>query len=151
MDNKPNIIFRGQNVRGIGDDTKRLNFLEWLKGNNTDHPIDRIADFNLLADTHCGSPNSAKNWGKEWSLNKKNSMWSLGSSNRKGVAILINDKFRERYPDMKISHVADDSKGRYLKCILTVNECKFRILVVYAPNRPLERIQFFLDLLDILN
>ena len=148
MDNTPSITFRGLNVRGIQDSTRRLNVLEWLKGVNVDYPCS-IADINLISDTHCHSPNAAGKWSRQWSLNKNNSIWSLGTSNRKGVAILINDNFRMKYPDMKISHVSNDSRGRFIKCILTVNECKFRILVVYAPNNPLERIQFFLDLAEI--
>ena len=142
-------FFRGLNVRGIQDSTKRLNVLEWLKGNHIDYPCS-VADINLIADTHCHNPNTAGKWAKQWSLDKNNSIWSLGSSNRKGVAILFNDNFRIKYPDMKISHVLNDSRGRFIKCILTVNECKFRILVVYAPNNPLERAQFFLDLADII-
>ena len=149
--NKPSITWRGLNVRGLKDDTKRLNMLEWLKGNNTDHPLAELADINLLSDTHCNSPNAASKWAKQWSLDKKNSIWSLGTSKRKGVAILFNDKLRENYPDMKVSHVSNDSRGRFIKCILTINECKFRILVVYAPNNPLERINFFLDLAEVLN
>ena len=104
-----------------------------------------------MSDTHCNSPNAAKKWSKEWSLDKKNSIWSLGTAKRKGVAILFNDKLRENHPDMKVSHISNDSRGRFIKCILTINECKFRILVVYAPNNPLERIQFFIDLLEVLN
>ena len=150
MDNTPSITFRGLNVRGIQDSTRRLNVLEWLKGNHIDYPCNIVADINLISDTHCHSPNAADKWAKQWSLNRKNSIWSLGTSNRKGVAILISDNFRMKYPDMKISHVSNDSRGRFIKCILTVNECKFRILVVYAPNNPLERIQFFLDLAEII-
>ena len=94
--NKPSITHLGLNVRGMKEDTKRLNMLEWLKGNNTDHPQTELADINLLSDTHCNSPNAAKKWSKEWSLDKKNSIWSLGTAKRKGVAILFNDKLREK-------------------------------------------------------
>ena len=52
---------------------------------------------------------------------------------------------------MKVTNISNDSRGRFIKCILTINDCKFRILVVYAPNNPLERIQFFLDLAEVLN
>ena len=151
MDNKPNIIFRGLNVRGLKDYKKRLNMFDWLKGENRDEKNALVAHVNILSETHCNLPQVAEKWGKQWSSNPQNSLFSLGTARRKGVAILINDKLRESFPDMKISHIKIDSRGRFIKCILTINECKFRLLGVYAPNNPLARIQFFLDLAEIID
>ena len=151
MDNKPSIIFRGLNVRGLKSYVKRQNMFDWLKGINRDEKNAVIAHVNILSETHCNLPQVAARWGKQWSVDPKNSLFSLGTSRRKGVAILFNDKLREIFPDMKVSHINIDTRGRFIKCILTINDCKFRILGVYAPNNPLLRIQFFLDLAEVIN
>ena len=124
MDNTPSISFRGLNVRGIQDPTRRLNVLEWLKGNHIDYPCNKAADINLISDTHCHSPNAASKWAKQWSLNAKNSIWSLGTSNRKGVAILINENFRMKYSDMKISQA------------VSIEFCSAILLLLYLAARP---------------
>ena len=149
MDNKPSISFRGLNIRGGQDNTKRYNMFEYLKGHHIDYPT-KVADINLLSETHCRRPRQGEKWGEEWSSNEHNSIWSCGTAKQKGVAILINDRLRRNYPDMKISHILKDTCGRYIKCILTINGYKFRIVVVYAPNDPLQRIKFFIDLADII-
>ena len=122
MDNKPQINFRGLNTRGLKDFGNRCNMFDWLKGKNLNVKNDHVADINFLSETHCNLPQIAKKWGEDWSNNPNNSYFSLGTSRRKGVAILINDKFRDSHPDMKISHKSIDTRGRYVKLILTVND-----------------------------
>ena len=121
MDNKPNIAFRGLNVRGLQNYTKRQNMFDWLKGKHLDIPKNIVGDVNMLSETHCHLPQIAKKWGREWSDDPNNSLFSLGSSNKKGVAILINDRLKEKYPDLKISHV----KKRFKRPLCKVyNDCE---------------------------
>ena len=145
MDNS--LYFKGVNVRGWNHPPKRQNFMKWLK-----EPIEGVcAAINIVTETHCKSNKDAKKWGNEWSSVKRNSLWSKGTSNSKGVAILINENFQKSNPNMTITHKIIDPNGRYVKFILTVNDCKYRILGVYAPNNPFERIKFFRDIHDIVD
>ena len=124
MDNKPSISFRGLNIRGGQDDTKRYKMFEYLKGHHIDYSTN-VADINLLSETHCRRPRQGEKWGEEWSPNEHNSIWSCGTAKQKGVAILINDRLRKNYPDMNITHVLKDPCDRYIKCILTINKLHF--------------------------
>lgn len=149
MDNIP-IHFTAQNVRGLRDNNKRRNVFQWLKGKNIQMPQIKgtkgmCPDIILISETHCHSKKDTVRWGLEWSHNKENSIWSKGTSNSKGVAILINEAFRQNNPTFTISNKMIDSNGRFVKCILTVNGCHYRLISIYAPNKPLERVKFFSD------
>ena len=96
--------------------------------------------FNLRKD--------AAKWGREWSPNKNDSLWSLGTNRSKGVAILFHPKLREA--GIVISNVKLDTNGRYIKLILTLGNCTFRLLNIYAPNNERDRVNFFINLHDIL-
>ena len=91
---KPQILLRTVNARGIRTDSRRKDCFDWLKGNHLKkNKAARIADINIIADTHCHFRHERDDWGKEWSNKKENSFFSLGTKNQKGVAILISDKF----------------------------------------------------------
>ena len=125
---------------------------DYLKGKHLKRNRDsRIADINIVADTHCHERHERGDWGEEWSNNENNSFFSLGTKNQKGVAILINDKFREKYPDMTITHIDIDPNGRYVKFILTVNSFKYRILGLYAPTKGPPRVIFFQRLMKVID
>ena len=141
------MYIRGLNCRGLRDDETRKNMFHWLK----QKVRGRSPGINILSETHCHDRKDMTNWGREWSLNEDNSYWSMGTKHSKGVAILINDSFREAYPDMKILNVCTDPNGRYVKLILQISNCNFRILGVYAPNNGLERVKFFRSLRDLVN
>ena len=74
-------------------------------------------DMCILGDTHCHLPKEAKDWGKEWSLIKKSSYWSLGTQNQKRIAILLSPKFQNR---AKVMNASTDPNGRYVKLIIEV-------------------------------
>ena len=134
---------RSLNVNGIRrDKKKRMNIFEFLKTRKCIH---------IITETHCKNKSEGKKWGEEWSGNPDNVIWSHGTSNSKGVGILIDEEYRKENPSLKISDIIRDPNGRYVKCFITLNNVKFRVLGVYAPNKPLERIKFFNDIHSIVN
>jgi exonuclease III len=66
------------------------------------------------------------------------SIWALGTNKRKGVTVLFN-----RNQIFDFTDVIIDLNGRYIVCDLVVAETKFRLINIYAPNVPNERIYFF--------
>ena len=141
MDSPSNpLIFRSNNCRGLRDDKTRHDYFNWLKS--------RPIGIDLLQETHCHLRKEAAKWGREWSSNPKDSYWSLGTNRSKGVTILFHPKLREAGID--ISHVKTDSNGRYIKLILKIGNCIFRVLNIYAPNKERDRVNFFINLHDIL-
>ena len=138
---------RSLNVRGIRNPIKRSNIFAYLKGKLKNN---KMADIFILVDTHCHSGKDASTWGEEWSSNEEDSIWSKGTKNQKGVAILINENFRRQHPNLIIGKPEPDSNGRYIKCFISVFEQKFRLLAVYAPPKGHLRIPFFQNLMDVI-
>ena len=145
---KNNIVkVEAYNCRGIKTDKKRNDFFGWLKPRNS--------DITILGDTHCHLPKEENNWRKQWcendatkkSSNNYSSFWSKGTKARKGVAILFSPSFRER---VKVIENVCDSNGRFVKLVIQINEVKYRILAIYAPNDGSDRINFIKRLHDIL-
>ena len=130
------------NVRGIRTNSKRADHFAWLKSKN--------ADVTILVDTHCHLLKERKRWSKEWSNKKQDSIWSMGAGNSRGVAILFNKKFWDRDVKLIESETKIHSSGRYIKIILEVEGCKYRILGVYAPNKGQARVNFILKMHEIL-
>ena len=97
-----------------------------------------------MTETKCHNPKDSSLWGKQWSSDEKDSIWSLdvGKTGKKGVAILIHPKFNKR-DDVKINHTNVDPQGRWVKIVITIGKEKYRIIGVYAPNNGKERITFF--------
>ena len=127
------------NCQGICDDKTRADVFSWLKSR-------KKSDITILTETKCHLPNKQRDkWREEWSLDdpEKDSYWSLGTQNSKGVAILIHEKFKKR--DAKIVHVLEDPNGRYIKMIIEIEGITYRILGIYAPNNK-NQIDFFTGL-----
>ena len=97
-----------------------------------------------MTETKCHNPKDSSLWGKQWSSDEKDSIWSLdvGKTGKKGVAILIHPRFNKR-DDVKINHTNVDPQGRWVKIVITIGKEKYRIIGVYAPNNGKERITFF--------
>jgi len=110
-------------VNGLRDYSKRHRIFTLLK----------IKDpaIILLQETHCTSLTMAKQWEQEWG---GKCFWSFGSARSKGVAIMLNPKFR-----FQIEHFEFDNDGRLLVLDLKYSETSIRVLNVYAPNKNLER------------
>ena len=131
------------NTQGICDDKNRESTFNWLKSRHH-------SDITILTETKCHLPNKQRDkWKKEWSPynSKDDSFWSLGTQNSKGVTILIHEKFRKR--GGKIINVLEDPNGRYIKLIIEIEEKKYRILGIYAPNNR-DQIDFFTGLWNMV-
>lgn len=153
MDKSNHTLIRTLNVRGIKTDDRRGKVFAWLKGKfrKKNKSVFKPAAINIIADTHCHLPKDRTNWTKEWSTNEHNSLWSLGTSHQKGVAILISEEFRNENPSMTVSHIDIDPNGRYVKAIFTINCNKYRVLGVYAPPDGIERVKFFRNLRKVID
>ena len=141
------VKLRSINVRGMRDNRKRIDIFNHLKGeylNNKGH------DIVVLVDTHCHFEKDVTKWSKEWSSNKSNSIWCKGTQHQKGVAILINENFRNKHPDLIVSEPIIDPNGRYIKVFLSIFGQKFRLLAVYAPPIGPNRVIFFQNLRTVM-
>ena len=115
------------NVRGMKDNKKRRELFYWLR--KQQH------DVILLQETHCHSKKLEYCWTREWD---GQSVWSLGTHNSKGVAILFN---RNHLYDF--STVFKDPNGRFIAIDLNLDDNQIRLLNVYGPNTINERIEFY--------
>ena len=124
------------NVRGLRDSVKRENIFKWLKSKNP--------DIVFLQETHCHLKKDVNQWSKEWSGSKSYNYWSLGTSRSKGAAILLSKNLCER--NITVTNVVIDPNGRSVKLILHINDRKYRLINIYAPNHEAERVNFFINL-----
>ena len=85
------------------------------------------ADIILLQETHC-TPDKAQTWQTEWGGEWYN---SFGSSNTKGVAILLTKRLKNciRDPTIEI-----DKEGRLIICNLEIERTKYMICNIYNIN-----------------
>ena len=116
-----NLEFLSLNVNGLGDDFKRQSMFLWLKQFNS--------DFVFLQETHSVRDKENK-WKVEWGGDV---FFSHGESNKKGVAILINNRL-----DYKIVEKIDDPEGRFIVLNITVDDIDFVLINFYAPTKNFE-------------
>ena len=96
---------------------------------------DTKCDIALLQETHISSAAECIQWNRE---TDGKGHWSIGTSNARGVGILI------RNPD-RVSNITfqTDYEGRIVICDLTFEDQPLRIICLYAPTDGSERIAFF--------
>ena len=105
------------NVRGLRDKNKRTRLFNLFKSN--------MKGIIFLQETHT-VPGDLEIWQREWG-NKI--FMSYGTSNSKGVAILIS-----KLIDYEITHNDTDNNGRYIALEGTFNE--HNLCLVISPSRP---------------
>ena len=117
------------NVNGLGTKKRRLKFFCWF----------RKLKFDILfiQETHCYDKITASEWSQDWGP-KENSIWTTGSSNSKGVAVLFKPHSIFDYSNLKV-----DNHGRYIYFELKLEDENFKFINIYAPNDPNERVLFF--------
>ena len=98
-----------QNVRGLGDNTKRR----------------QKADIILLQETHF-VPNCEFLWRNEWG---GKAMFNGDASNARGVGILF-----KRGADFEIKKVSKDENGRVLIVDISIEKIVYTVCNIYAPN-----------------
>ena len=67
----------------------------------------------------------------------RKSAFSHGSTNSKGVMILINPKL-----DCKIKKVIADKDGRYIIADIFLNQVRILLVNIYAPNDQTQQVLF---------
>ena len=118
------------NANGILDPKSRNSLFCWLKSLKT--------NVTFLQETHCHSIEIEKILRDEWGRSDE-SIWSLGTNHSRGVAVLFNFDC-----DYSIENVTIDKKtGRYIYFELIINEHRFKMINIYAPNDSKEREVFF--------
>lgn len=112
------------NVKGLQNEKKRRK----LFNHYHEHKFDII----LLQETH-SIPENEVFWKAEWG---GNIFFSHGSSNSRGVAILLDRKLNGT-----ISDIATDNDGRIITVSIMIDGVEFAITSVYAPNS--DDVEFF--------
>ena len=120
------------NVKGLGKSIKRRSIFRWL--HNEKH------QFAFLQETH-STKECAQFWEAEWG---GKAFFSHGSSNIKGVMILVNPNL-----ELKVEKCITDKNGRYVLLDLIVDESRI-ILLNYAPNDVNQQLTFFRSLQNLL-
>ena len=118
------------NVNGLRDNRKRDVVFKWLAAKNI--------DLVCLQETHC-IPSEINQWQNEWKLaGGGESIWDCGSSDSKGVGILLNKSFNLEIHFLGIKHT-----GRLMKCDIKIENDILHITNIYSPNIGSERKSFF--------
>ena len=105
------------NVDGMRDPVNRAHVFQHLLSNR----FDIIA----LQETHCTNP-VLHAWVEQW---EGLSEWNCGDPKSSGTAFLFSPSLNVIIADRQM-----DFNGRVLTLSLEVDECKFQILNLYAPN-----------------
>ncbi len=122
------------NARGLNDKKKRRNLFRWVKLNKF--------DICLVQETY--STNEIENcWRNEWG---GNILFSHGSSHARGVMMLIKPGF-----DAKVVDAHPDNIGRLLIANMVIQDTKFTIVNIYAPNYEDNQVNFYRNLRRQLN
>ena len=120
------------NVRGLGNRLKRKCIFQYLK--------DKKLDIVLLQETYSSKHNCVQwqnEWGNKW-------VFSSGTTGSRGVAILINPKFKSIIKLSKVDH-----DGQFVICTIELeNFLEYTICNIYAPNE--DSPQFFQSVLKAL-
>ena len=117
------------NIRGLNTSIKRRSIFRWIHNQN--------AQFIFLQETH-STKLTVDTWSAEWG---GKAFFSHGTSNSKGVMILINPKL-----DCKIEKCISDKSGRYIILDVSVDDTRLTLVNIYAPNDLNQQSKFFRSL-----
>ena len=118
------------NVRGMGDCKKRKSIFNFVLKNKL--------DIILLQETHVCEENN-KEWEREWTGTMKH---SFGTTQTGGVTILFSKKLKVSIKE------CSEIQGRIINVLCEINEQKYSITNVYAPNN--DDPEFFLKMIEII-
>ena len=116
--------FYSFNTRGLGDRKKRRSVFQWLR---TYHN-----GIILLQETHCVA-NSEGQWKQDWG---GNIFFSHGNNLSRGVAIMLPKSM-----EFEVHNEISDEQGRFLLLDITIEECNFFVINIYAPTKDKEAEQ----------
>ena len=120
-------------MKGLGKSIKRRSIFRWLHNQKN--------QFAFLQETH-STKECAQFWEAEWGGKV---FFSHGSSNSKGVMILVNPNL-----ELKVEKCITDKNGRYILLDLIVDESHIVLLNIYAPNDINQQVTFFRSLQNLL-
>ena len=121
------------NVKGISNFKKRRTMFNWRRK--------RKADIIFLQETHSTIKTDTQ-WNNEWGAQI---LTCHGSSNARGVAILIKNGFH-----CTIHQKILDPLGRFITLKADIKDKTYVLINVYAPNKDKDLISFFNNLLAML-
>ena len=114
------------NTRGLNKSVKRQSVFRWIHNPNV--------HFTFLQETHSWKL-SADAWSAEWGGKV---FFSHGTSNSKGVMILINQKL-----DCKVDKCILDNSGRFIILDVALEDAHIILVNIYAPNDLNQQVKFF--------
>ena len=120
-------------MKGLSNFRKRRTIFLWCRK--------RKADLVFLQETHSIAA-TENQWRNEWGAEM---ISSHGSSNSRGVAILFKNGI-----DCSINHKIVDPEGRYIILKACIQDKDYVLINVYAPNKDKDQVNFFNNLLSIL-
>ena len=120
-----------QNVRGLVNFNKRREVFAYLR---------ERGEVICIQETH-STPETENMWQSQWG---SNCYWSHGTSNSRGVGILINKK-----STLSVHNVIRDNAGRYIILTIVENNEVFILANIYAPNS--DSPDFFRELFTCLD
>ena len=115
-------LFLSWNVRGINDETKRKSVFRFLR--NTKSSV------MLLQETYSTKEVETR-LTREWG---NRIIFAHGTNHSKGVMIFV------------IKSCYRDTNGRFIICVLTINDMLYTISNIYAPDKEKEQVDFFHEL-----
>ena len=122
------------NARGIRSFEKRKAVFGWV--------MKQQVDICFLQETY--SPKEVENvWKKQW---KGGMYFSHGSEHSRGVLVLIKNSL-----EFEIKSVWQDKEGRFIFLEALVQDQKFLLVIIYAPNKTSEQTLFFDKIRDELD
>ena len=113
------------NCNGLRDNVKRMAVMQRLKRQRS--------GIFLLQETHTTTDIEAR-WCADWG--NRRIYFSHGSSNSKGVAVLISNDY-----DIQIHNYVTDKNGRYVILNVESNGVRYTLGNIYAPTRDHEKEQ----------
>ena len=122
------------NVRGLNNVKKRTSIYSYLKNNQ--------CDIAFLQETYSDKANEQR-WIQEW---EGSGYMVHGTKHSQGVAVLFCKGL-----DVDVIKTKLDFKGRFIILHVKINDEKFNLINIYAPNRDKEQLEFIDDLLRVLN
>ena len=119
------------NAQGLNNQEKRKKFLKWIQ--------QQQPDILLLQETKCATHEKGKDWmfGQHFKHH-----WSCGGFSRSGTAILLSEKFHKEVTDLQF--VTKSDRIMWIKFIWGAR--RWKIVNIYAPDNPPDRIRFLEDL-----
>ena len=114
------------NTRGLNKSIKRRSVFRWIHNQNV--------HFTFLQESH-SSKLSADAWLAEWGGKV---FFSHGTTNSKGVMILINPKL-----DCKVEKCILDNSGRFIILDVALEDTHIILVNIYAPNDLNQQVKFF--------